>query len=103
MGTFQGNWNQSSLFIDVSVEEQTELRVDVTETSSIDVDIKDVVYIKGSGGDYDFYTGKYKVTPSNQNQILKTQDKVMRDNVTVSKIPTYEVSNEFGTTFVIGV
>lgn len=49
------------------------------------------------------YEGDYIVTPMVTEQILETQDKVMRSDLTVKEIPTYAVSNESGgNTFIIG-
>lgn len=50
---------------------------------------------------YDAYTGVTTVTPSVRKQVLNTKHKVMPNDVTVKEIPTYEVSNQFGTTFYI--
>lgn len=50
------------------------------------------------------YDGTYTVTPKNYEETeLKTKDKMMKNNVTVNKIPKYEVSNDFGgSTLIIG-
>ena len=48
------------------------------------------------------YTGDYLVIPSTIGQVLKTKGKMMRDDVTITAIPTYAVSNDSGTTYVIG-
>lgn len=50
------------------------------------------------------YDGTYTVTPKNYEETeLKTKDKMMQNNVTVKKIPKYEVSNDFGgSTLIIG-
>lgn len=49
------------------------------------------------------YDGPYEVTPrAFDAEVLQTQNKLMRDDVTVLEIPTYETSNEYGTTFIIG-
>lgn len=48
------------------------------------------------------YTGDYLVIPSTIEQVLKTKGKIMRDDVTITAIPTYAVSNDSGTTYVIG-
>lgn len=50
------------------------------------------------------YDGVYTVTPKNYEETeLKTKDKMMQNNVTVKKIPKYEVSNDFGgSTLIIG-
>ena len=51
----------------------------------------------------DEYTGSYDVTPNVDPQTLETKDKKMLDDVTIRKIPYYEVSNIYdGTTIYIG-
>lgn len=53
--------------------------------------------------DREHYTGAYEVTPSTEQQMLETKDLVMDDDVTVKKIPFYEVTNAAGgTTVTIG-
>lgn len=43
------------------------------------------------------YTGEYRVTPKIYGPVvLETKDKSMADDVTVLKIPQFEVSNEAG-------
>ncbi len=43
------------------------------------------------------YEGSYEVTPKvTREQTLETKRKVMKDNVTVHKMPQFEVSNEAG-------
>ena len=57
--------------------------------------------IAQSGGSFPKYEGEYEVTPSMKNDItLETAKKLMTDNVTVKKIPRYDVSNEAGGTTV---
>ena len=48
------------------------------------------------------YKGDYTVTPNTDQQMLKTKDRYMTDDVTVKEIPYYEVSNESGSTVYIG-
>ena len=50
------------------------------------------------------YDGEYVITPKlSEDVILKTKAKVLRDDLTIRKIPQYEVSNESGgKTFIIG-
>ena len=50
------------------------------------------------------YKGPYNVKPQLENDVvIQTKNKLMSDDVTVSKIPTYEVSNTAGgTTFILG-
>ena len=51
--------------------------------------------------DADYYTGDYEVIPDTVVQVLPTKEKLMSDDVTVTEIKTYEVSNAYGTTFYI--
>lgn len=59
-----------------------------------------VVY-KPDGAVYD---GDYEVTPKTMSEvILPTAQKTMRDDVTVKKMPQFEVSNEAdGVTLILG-
>lgn len=58
--------------------------------------------IRGSGGET--YDGTYQVTPKVKDEVvLLTKGKTLRDDVTVLKIPQFEVSNEEGgKTLIIG-
>ena len=50
----------------------------------------------------DTYQGEYVVTPlANDQVVLETKDKAMLDDVTVLKVPRFQTSNEYGTTFYI--
>ena len=56
----------------------------------------------GSGFVTDKYTGEYVVIPKADNeQILKTANKLMSDDVTVKKVPYFETSNQYGETVYI--
>lgn len=48
------------------------------------------------------YTGDYDVIPKVVDQVLETKNLSMTDDVTVKEIPTHEVSNDYGTTIIIG-
>ena len=49
------------------------------------------------------YQGEYEVTPKTYDeQTLQTVNKKMLKNVTIKKIPQFEVSNEYGNTLIIG-
>ena len=49
------------------------------------------------------YEGEYEVTPKTYDeQTLQTVNKKMLKNVTIKKIPQFEVSNEYGCTLIIG-
>lgn len=49
-----------------------------------------------SNSNFARYDGAYEVTPAFEEQVLDTKDKIMSENVTVHKIPRYDVSNEAG-------
>ena len=57
-----------------------------------------------SGGGFPKYEGEYEVTPSMSEDItLETAKKLMTDDLTVKKVPRYDVTNEAGgTTSYIG-
>ena len=56
-----------------------------------------VLYVGGEQ-----YTGAYTVTPDAENAVvLPTTGKVLAQDVTVKKIPVFEVSNADGTTIYI--
>lgn len=77
------------------------IETDATDTfATMAQNISDIP--TGGGDDYDFYEGSYNLVPKLVSQDIETKDKVMQDNVTVAGIPLHEVSNETGTTVVIG-
>lgn len=68
---------------------------------AIEVQLQNVVLISVEGKKYE---GEYDVTPSTYNdKVLATQNLVMTKDVTVRKIPQFEVSNTSnGKTLIIG-
>lgn len=65
---------------------------------SFHVDRGRPVYVNGEA-----YTGDYTVIPDVADQVLPTAGKLLREDVTVGKIPLYEVSNrQNGITAYIG-
>ena len=58
-------------------------------------------FVEGVGKDY---TGSYEVTPQlYKNILLPTKGTMPKEDITVFKIPQYEVSNEAGgTTLILG-
>lgn len=75
--------------------------VTVPTAPVIEVQLQNVVLISVEGKKYE---GEYDVTPSTYNdQVLATQNLVMTKDVTVRKIPQFEVSNTSnGKTLIIG-
>lgn len=57
--------------------------------------------IPSKSSEYPVYTGPTEITSSFEAQTLSVAHKVMVSDITVEAIPTYETSNEFGTTFII--
>ena len=55
---------------------------------------RDIVVTAESSGDA--YTGKYTVTPSRNTQVLETQNKLLKENITIVEIPYAEVNNTSG-------
>ena len=67
------------------------------ETSVIPQTImRDEILGQVSNSNFTRYNGEYEVTPTFAEQILETKDKIMSENVTVHKIPRYDVANEAG-------
>lgn len=59
--------------------------------------------VSGGGGIVIKYTGEYEVTPKTDSAvILETAARLMTRDVTVNKIPYFEVANESGNTIYIG-
>lgn len=68
----------------------------------IDIEMENKIVVVGSGNRLPDYSGPYEAVPKTQSQTLETKDKSMKNNVTVAEIPYHEVSNQTGTTVVIG-
>lgn len=75
--------------------------VAVPTAPTIEVQLQDVVLISVEGKKYE---GEYDITPSTYNdKVLATRNLVMSKDVTVRKIPQFEVSNASnGKTLIIG-
>lgn len=73
----------------------------VAENQEFDLEVGSATVIYTGG---DLYTGSYEVTPKvEQSTVLETANKVLAKDVTVKKIPQFEVSNESnGKTLIIG-
>lgn len=75
--------------------------VTVPTAPTIEVQLQNVVLISVEGKKYE---GEYDITPSTYNdKVLATRNLVMTRDVTVRKIPQFEVSNTSdGKTLIIG-
>ena len=54
---------------------------------------KNLMGIVNIGGSYDSYKGEYNVVPARREQVLETQNKLLKENITIIEIPYSEVSN----------
>lgn len=61
--------------------------------------VQDAVVVTTGGFPYE---GAYEVTPTVEGFTLPTARKVMREDLTVKRIPYYEMDNQNGTTVYIG-
>lgn len=78
----------------------SKIRLRVRDEPVVTLRVRDAVIVPTGG---EPYTGEYLVTPDFTSQTLPTQNKVMRDDVTVEAIEVSRVSNTAGgTTVYIG-
>lgn len=84
-------------------ENDSILKVAFAENSSlIQVDFGEI-YELGNGEAAEEYTGSYTVTPAAAEQILATEQRIMRRNLVIREIPYQRVSNkQGGDTVIIG-
>lgn len=67
----------------------------------IELEVKDYIGTYTPEG-IETYEGDYTVMPKVAEQKMDTKNKMMKDNVTIEQIPFHKISNETGTTVVIG-
>jgi len=79
------------------VEQETNLQGVVDS----DFTIVGVINYYQSPSEFPTYPGPYIVTPTKHEQLLETQNKLMKADVKVKAIPYYETSNINGTTVYI--
>lgn len=73
--------------IQVRVAQQSAVSVRITGTAVIDAPE---------------YAGPYDITPLLSAQTLPTAKRLLQQDVIIEKIPQYEVSNDYGTTLILG-
>lgn len=73
----------------------------IAESKEFDLEVDSATVIYTGG---ELYTGSYEVTPKvAQSTVLETANKILAKDVTVRKIPQFEVSNTSnGKTLIIG-
>lgn len=73
------------------------IQVRVAQQSAVSVRITGTAVVSAPE-----YAGPYDITPLFSTQILPTAKRLMQQDVTIRKIPQYEVSNDYGTTLILG-
>ena len=73
--------------IQVRVAQQSAVSVRITGTAVVDAPE---------------YAGPYDITPLLSAQTLPTAKRLLQQDVIIEKIPQYEVSNDYGTTLILG-
>lgn len=76
--------------------------IDTSINMEVDETVNVIEFDVNSGAAQKPYTGDYEVIPKSVSQVLETKNLSMTDDVTVKEIPIHEVSNNFGTTIIIG-
>lgn len=83
----------------VEFSENVPLEVQFLESASLDVDMGQVIEVPTAPP----YRGEYEVIPKFTEEVLKTKNKLMKDDVVVHSIEVARVSNPSGgTTIYIG-
>ena len=83
--------------IQVRVAQQSAVSVRIAGAASVRVDVTGTAVVGAPE-----YSGPYDITPLFSAQVLPTAKRLMRQDVTIRKIPQYEVSNDYGTTLILG-
>lgn len=84
--------------IQVRVAQQSAVSVRIAGTASVRVDMTGTTVVGAPE-----YSGPYDITPLFSAQTLPTAKRLMQRNLTIKKIPQYEVTNDSnGYTLIIG-
>ena len=73
------------------------IQVRVTQQHTVSVRITGTAVVSAPE-----YAGPYDITPLFSAQTLPTAKRLMQQDVIIEKIPQYEVSNDYGTTLILG-
>ena len=93
---------QLPIVVDMTID-TTKTVFDMTIESNIEeIDLESSTVIEATIIDIPKYEGDYVITPlADNDQVLETKDKLCTDDITVTKIPTFQTHNESGITFYI--
>lgn len=84
--------------IQVRVAQQSAVSVRIARAVPVRVDVAGTTVVGAPE-----YSGPYDITPLFSAQVLPTAKRLMQQNLTIKKIPQYEVSNDSnGYTLIIG-
>lgn len=73
------------------------IQVRVAQQSAVSVRITGTAVVSAPE-----YAGPYGITPLFSAQTLPTAKRLLQQDVIIEKIPQYEVSNDYGTTLILG-
>ena len=73
------------------------IQVRVAQQSAVSVRITGTAVVRAPE-----YAGPYDITPLFSAQTLPTAKRLLQQDVIIEKIPQYEVSNDYGTTLILG-
>ena len=73
------------------------IQVRVAQQSAVSVRITGTAVVSAPE-----YAGPYDITPWFSAQTLPTAKRLLQQDVIIEKIPQYEVSNDYGTTLILG-
>lgn len=73
------------------------IQVRVTQQHAVSVRITGTAVVSAPE-----YAGPYDITPLLSAQTLPTAKRLLQQDVIIEKIPQYEVSNDYGTTLILG-
>lgn len=84
--------------IQVRVAQQSAVSVRIAGAASVRVDVTGTTVVGAPE-----YSGPYDITPLLSAQTLPTAKRLLQQNITIKKIPQYEVTNDSnGYTLIIG-
>lgn len=87
--------------IKLTLAKQNSLKIKMGKADEKDIKFSVLPYIQGSG-QLPYYEGDYEVEPDFVKQTLPTKNKSMAEDVLVLEIPVHEVTNDYGTTYIVG-
>lgn len=88
--------------MNVHIDAEPKIFAIMVDEDEVDITLEIEDYIGIGESLPEYYDGEYVVIPKTNSQVLPTESKVMKSDLTVEQIPIHEFSNDSGTTIVIG-